>query len=91
MPWRSDIPHKQQARGGYPGLQEMMAFSLKDRDYSPASTNLFTIHIEKHVFFSQTPRAHPTVKFVTTRLASQSTNNTGLEKGQINQSIDIVR
>tara|TARA_B100001094_G_scaffold167546_1_gene162089 strand:- start:504 stop:1397 length:894 start_codon:yes stop_codon:yes gene_type:complete len=45
MPWRSDIPHKQQARGGYPGLQEMMAFSLKDRDYSPASTNLFTIHL----------------------------------------------
>ena len=45
MPWRSDIPHKQQARGGYPGLQEMMAFSLKDKDYSPASTNLFTIHI----------------------------------------------
>ena len=45
MPWRSDIPHKQQARSGYPSLQEMMAFSLKDKDYSPASTNLFTIHI----------------------------------------------
>ena len=45
MPWRSAIPHKQQARSGYPSLQEMMAFSLKDKDYSPASTNLFTIHI----------------------------------------------
>ena len=45
MPWRSDIPHKQQARAAYPSLQEFMSFALKDKDYSPASTNLFSIHI----------------------------------------------
>ena len=30
MPWRSDIPHKQQARAAYPSLQEFMSFALKD-------------------------------------------------------------
>ena len=39
----SNIPHAQSA--AYPSLQEFMSFSLKNKDYTPASTNLFSIHI----------------------------------------------
>ena len=42
-PRRSALPHDQSAQ--YPSLQEFMAFSLKDKDYSPATTNLFSLHI----------------------------------------------
>ena len=42
-PRRSALPHDQSAQ--YPSLQEFMAFSLKDKDYSPATTNLFSLLI----------------------------------------------
>ena len=39
----TSLPNPQGAH--YPSLQEFMSFSLKDKDYSPANTNLFSLHL----------------------------------------------
>ena len=39
----NSVPQEESAQ--YPSLQEFMSFSLKDRDYTPSFTNLFSFHI----------------------------------------------
>ena len=38
-----NVPNQEEAQ--YPSIQEFMSFSLKDKDYTPSLTNLFSFHI----------------------------------------------